>query len=419
MALVTLVLVVVFSCLVAAFWRSAQRQVDLVLEKALERGSTASYPSLELPFSSQSDDERTLQDFLSYPVFVVTVNPYGYVTQVVGQNVAVSLELGEQSVIAALATGKEEGAIPGVNLQFSCIQTSGGMRYAFVETSSLHAGVAAMIATCLLALMCSLIPLFLIARFLGNQAVRPVEAAWEQQRQFIADASHELKTPLTVILANTGILLSHKDSTIGEQSKWLENTGAEAQRMKDLVEKLLFLARSDSGRMPLMRSSVSLSDTVWSCLLPYETIAFEAGITLNSDVADGVVLVGDANQLKQLVLILLDNACKYTPAGGVIGVRLTRTGDRAQLTVHNTGPAIPAEDLPHLFERFYRSDKARTRDTGGYGLGLSIAKMLVESHQGKIAVESSEEHGTTFTVTLPVGKEKNTALPPAQQKKAE
>ena len=412
MGLVTIVLLIVFSGLFAASWQTMQAQVDLTLTRALEDVITSDIPSLELPFSGGSKREQALEEFFSYPVFVVTVNQQGYVSQVIGRNVSVSLELAEHAVLAAARTGETEGSIPGVHMQFRCAQNAyGGMRFAFVETSALADSTAALVASCVLALFCSLAIFFFIARYLANEAVRPVATAWEQQRQFVADASHELKTPLTVILANTGILLSHPDSTIGEQSKWLENTQAEAQRMKKLVEELLFLARSDSAKTPLTLSTVSLSDTLWSCLLPFETIAFESGVTLDSDIADGIALTGDASQLKQLMMILLDNACKYTPRGGIITVRLARAGNSALLTINNTGEPIPAEDLPHLFERFYRSDKSRAREAGGYGLGLAIAKNLTEAHKGKISVESDQVHGTTFAVTLPITKEKEKIRP--------
>ena len=413
MALVTLVLVLVFACIVAISWNTQRAQVNRVLSQALERGIAVSTPSLDI---SSSEDADVLKDFLSYPAFVVTVNQYGYVTQAVGQNVNVSLPLARQAILAALSTGKTDGNIPGVHLQFRCMPFTNGVRYAFVETSNMEAAITAVIFTCVVVLTCALILLFFIVRFLANKAVRPVAIAWDQQRQFVADASHELKTPLTVILATTGILLSHPDQAIGQQTKWLENTQAEAQRMKKLVEELLFLARSDTSKVPMVLTPMSLTDTLWSCLLPFETIAFEAGVQLDSHIADNIILTADAAQLKQLVMILLDNACKYTPPGGVITVGLAKTGDKAQLTVNNPGEPIPAEDLPHLFERFYRSDKSRAREAGGYGLGLAIAKNLVDAHKGKISVDSSKSNGTTFTVILPIQKEKgknNTAMLPA------
>ena len=264
----------------------------------------------------------------------------------------------------------------------------------------------------LLFLLCFL----LVSIFLARWALRPVETAWEQQNQFIADASHELKTPLTVILANLRILLSHKDATIREELQWVESTQEEAGRMKKLVENLLFLARSDARSTPMVYSTFSFSDLILGCLLTFEPVAFEQGVMIEDHISEDISLTGDASQIRQLVAILLDNACKY--AGNATGgetddkkvtVTLVSENDRIRLTVHNTGKAIPEEDLPHLFERFYRTDKSRARTDGGYGLGLAIAQTIAKNHRGKITVVSAENLGTSFTVTLPVSKEKEHA----------
>ena len=167
-----------------------------------------------------------------------------------------------------------------------------------------------LILTSLLILAGSMAAFFIISLFLAKWALTPVERAWDQQNQFIADASHELKTPLTVILANLKILLSHKEDTISNQFRWIENTHTEASRMKKLVENLLFLARSESNTVPAAVNTFNLSDTVWSCLLPFESVAFEQGVTLNESVTPGLSMLGDEGQIKQLTAILLDNACK-------------------------------------------------------------------------------------------------------------
>lgn len=187
-------------------------------------------------------------------------------------------------------------------------------------------------------------------------ALKPVKKAWEQQRQFVADASHELKTPLTVILANTGILLRHPDDTIMQQQKWVDSTKAEGERMKELIDHMLFLAKTDADQMPLSFSPLDLNDTLWSCLLPFESVSL---------------------------------------------IRSQETAE-AVLSVHNQGEAIPAEDLPHIFERFYRVDASRSRSAGGYGLGLAIAKTIADRHKASLRVNSSAPEGTTFILRLPL-----------------
>ena len=182
------------------------------------------------------------------------------------------------------------------------------------------------------------------------------------------------------------------------QGKWLGYIREEAQRMRSLVEDLLFLAKSDAQKLPFSLQQVRLSDLVTASLLSFEPVAFEAEVSLSENIAPGIVLKGDEAQLWRLVVILLDNAVKYAGQNGSVTVTLSETQGKAQLAVHNTGPAIPAEHLPHLFERFYRSDAARDRESGGYGLGLAIAQSIAEGHSGKISATSAPQLGTTFTV---------------------
>ncbi len=219
----------------------------------------------------------------------------------------------------------------------------------------------------------------------------------------MAEGSLECKNPLTVILTNTGILLAHSGDTIAQQQKWVEYIRDEAQRMRALVEDLLFLAKSDAGKETSpVTAPVDVSELTWSALLPFEPVAFEQGVEMESEIADQLTVQGNADQLRRLVAILLDNAVKYAGNGGRVKLVLSRPERGGVcLTVHNTGPAIPPEHLPHLFERFYRADDSRARTSGGYGLGLAIAKRIVDGHGGSITVSSREDASTDFTVRLP------------------
>ena len=277
-------------------------------------------------------------------------------------------------------------------------------KIAFVSDTSIRTAMRSLTLTSLMVGGAALALLFGICLFLADWALRPVKRVWNQQRQFISDASHELKTPLTVILANLSILSRHGGETVDSQRKWISSTEDEAQRMKGLVEDLLTLARLDeagqTAPMPVM-SDVDLSDAVTGELLTFEPVAFERGVELESDVAPGVTVRGDAAKLKQLTAILIDNACKYAGLGGRVDVKLARRDGRIQLSVTNTGDVIPPEQLSHVFERFYRADKARTGGKSGYGLGLAIAAGIARLHGGDIAATSDAEHGTVFSVTLP------------------
>jgi signal transduction histidine kinase len=232
--------------------------------------------------------------------------------------------------------------------------------------------------------------------------MKPVAKAWAQQQQFVADASHELKTPLTAILATNNILLSNPEYTIGEQRKWIENSQAEANHMKDLINNMLFLAKSEDEKVQLMMSELSLSDIVTDTTLQFEPVAFENGTLIDSNIEGAITIQGDLTQMRQLVHILIDNACKYAGENGLVTVTLMRAPGTIRLEVNNTGTPIPNEDLPHIFERFYRSDKARTQQnqSGGYGLGLAIAKSIADRHKAQISAASSEADGTTFSVVF-------------------
>lgn len=273
---------------------------------------------------------------------------------------------------------------------------------AFVDYSMARKEVMTTIMFAVLLFAGSMLAFLLINIWLSGYAMRPIAKAWSQQQQFIADASHELKTPLTAILANNNILLANGESTINDQRKWIDNSQAEAQHMKNLVNNMLFLAKSDNEKVQLMISDVSLSDIVTDTVLQFEPVAFEKGVLIDSDIEKSINMQGDLTQLRQLVHILIDNACKYAGEDGHVYVELRRGASAITLSANNTGKPIPPEDLPHIFERFYRSDKVRTQQNqeGGYGLGLAIAKSITERHKATISAASNETDGTTFTVTF-------------------
>ena len=171
--------------------------------------------------------------------------------------------------------------------------------------------------------------------------------------------------------------------------------------MKELVGSLLFLAQADDVRQALTLSELNFSDTVWSSVLLFESLAFEQSKTLTSEIEKDVVLLGDEERLRRMTAILLDNAMKYSGEGGAVTLRLQKLQEKAVLTVHNTGDQIPADQIPHIFERFYRVDKARSRKSGGSGLGLAIVRTIVQRNRGEISVSSTVGKGTVFTVTFP------------------
>lgn len=255
------------------------------------------------------------------------------------------------------------------------------------------------------ALTLGIIVYFLFSLFLARIALRPVEDSWKKQKQFVADASHELKTPLSVILANTDILASHKDETVESQMKWVENTRAEAVRMAELVNQLLFLAKNDDG-LKVQMQDVNFSNCVEGIVLGYDAVFYEKQHKFSYEVTPDVWVVGNEGQLKQLVTILLDNANKYSKGEGNITLRLQNNGKHCTLTVANDSEQLSEEQLSHLFDRFYTVDNSRNKNNGGNGLGLNIAQVICQTHNGSIRV-SCENGRTAFEVTLPLKRKKD------------
>lgn len=231
--------------------------------------------------------------------------------------------------------------------------------------------------------------IFFISLFFANKTIKPISEAWEKQNRFIEDASHELKTPLTVINTNADVLLSHTDSNISEVKKWIYYIKDEAQRMTRLTNNLLFLAKMDSAHASLEKCMFSLSDTVENVILTMEAVLYENNLKLESAIEPDINYCGNIDGIKQLVMILTDNAVKYTPNGGEIGVELKPEADRIILSVSNTGEPLSKEVRERVFDRFYRADKSRARSSGGYGLGLSIAYSICRSHGAQISAEVS------------------------------
>jgi signal transduction histidine kinase len=251
---------------------------------------------------------------------------------------------------------------------------------------------------------CVVAGLFLISLAFSNRALRPTEESLSRQRRFVADASHELKTPLAIIDANADAALGSMASE-PEARMWVERIGEESGRMRRLVDDLLFLARSeDAADVAMERLPVDLSLAAEREIGRVEAVLFERGIGVEfkSPAAGPVIVKADQERVRQILLILLDNAMKYTDDGGLVVVEVGHGRKNGFVKVSNTGAGIPAGDLPHIFDRFYRADKARTSSgAGGHGLGLSIAKTIAERSGGMITAYSASGM-TTFTLELPL-----------------
>ena len=353
----------------------------------------------------QQDDPRRPEiaisldrDRLVYlPYF--TVNVWGAAAYVTGGTYTDLENTEELAAILndCLSQNRQEGVVADYHLRY--LRRSSGLyeKLAFVDMSMEQAMLREMMGSYLLIGGIALLLLLAAAVLLSWWATRPVELAWRQQRQFLSDASHELKTPLTVILSNAEML----ESTPLEDrpARWADNIRSEARRMKQLVEEMLTLARADSMTAAAVLGDVSLSEAAEDCVLAFEPVAFEAEKALEYRLAEEVCVLGDGEKLRRLVSILLDNAIKYGAPGGAVSLALERRERQAVLTVSNPGE-IPAEHLPRLFERFYRADASRGEQSG-FGLGLSIAGAIAREHKGALRAESGGGV-TRFVFTMPL-----------------
>ncbi len=271
-----------------------------------------------------------------------------------------------------------------------------GYVIAYVDMSTQKQVLDRLILTFIAVSVGMFILIFFISSFLTERSIKPIKESYYKQKQFISDASHELKTPLAVIHTNVDVLLTNTDE---QNKKWLEYIKSEVERMGHLTNDLLYLTQMDGAEdHQMMKTTFNISERLEHILLGLEVVAFEKNISLIYDIAPDIEMHGNAEQVSQVMMILLDNAIKYTQTGGDISILLSKSTHHINLSVTNSGDGISEEDLPYVFDRFYRADKVRSRESGSYGLGLSIAKTIVEQHNGKITCESKVGDQTNFTV---------------------
>lgn len=243
-----------------------------------------------------------------------------------------------------------------------------------------------------------------VGLFLARRAMRPIDASLARQRAFVADASHELRTPLTLIRATTELVQRLPDASPAVREE-LGGVLDEVDATDRLVDDLLLLTRLDSDQLPLRRETLDLGAVIHATVKPFAPLAEATGLSLTIETAPGIMVDADADRIRQVARILLDNAISHTPRGGSIRVVAERRGSRAVVAVSDTGTGIPPAEQAHVFDRFYRADRARSRGTGGTGLGLAIARALVLVHRGEIGLESAG-HGTTVWFALPLDQQR-------------
>lgn len=291
-----------------------------------------------------------------------------------------------------LASGKESGTYGA--LQYRVDHRRGYTLVAFMDNTVARQGLFSLTRHTLIVGGVALVILFFIAILLSRRIIKPLEENDRRQKQFISDAGHELKTPISVISTNIELLSRQIDA-----NEWLDNIRYENERMGELVIQLLDLSRAENAE--LLKEQIDLTRLITREALPFESVAFENGLTLQTDIAENIEILGNSSQLSQLISILLDNAIRHTDGGNEIRLSLNRQGHHAVITVENDGKEIPGEKLSRLFERFYRLDDVRNSESKHYGLGLAIAKAIAEGHGGNISA-SCYDRKVAFSVSLPL-----------------
>lgn len=315
----------------------------------------------------------------------------------------VDSDIYQSALEEALSKGKDTGKISldGSSWSFLKQPTNNGYSFVFLDTSAQEKILTRLIYTFAAVALVMLVGLYFVSRYFANRSIRPVQEAFNKQKQFIADASHELKTPLAIINTNTDVLLTNSEDTIRNQAKWLNYIKSETERMSRLTSDLLYLTEMDDSKSRMIFSDFNMSEAVETIILTMEAVIFEKELNLEYEIEPELQVHGNMEQIKQVIMILLDNAVKYANPHGSITLGLKKQQGDVVLSVSNTGAGIAPEHLNRIFDRFYRTDSSRARKQGGYGLGLAIAKSIVEQHKGRIYAKSTVGESTTFYVQLP------------------
>lgn len=405
MTLVTLMLLVIFGMIVHQTQENLKQQsiqmLQAIGEDPFRMDRPGSRPGDKQPNhpGTQPDNEPPAHaDSVRLPYFAVQIDFQGQIQRISGG----FFDLTDEALIlevtqAALRSSDSGGDLQQYSMRFCKFNAHNGETLVFVDITSEKATIADLIRTCILIGVVSFGVFLLISFRLAKWAVKPVDEAWQQQKQFVTDASHELKTPLTVIMTNAELLQNPEYDDISKD-RFAASILTMSRQMRGLVEGLLELARVDNGAVRTAMEPVSLSILTEEACMIFEPLFFEKELLLESRVESGLETRGSKTHLEQVLKILLDNAMKYSTPG-TVQVSLQKQGSGSVLTVSNPGPAISPADLKNIFKRFYRVDKSRHRD-GSYGLGLPIAENIVREHQGRIWVES-ENGQNRFHVYLP------------------
>ncbi|MEL7564720.1 MAG: HAMP domain-containing sensor histidine kinase, partial [Dehalobacterium sp.] len=288
--------------------------------------------------------------------------------------------------------------VNGNGQQYSVLENK--YQIMFLDVTEYNNRLSDLFTTLLFVGLIMLFAILIISLYFANRAIKPITEAWKKQKRFVADASHELKSPLSIINANYDALLANQEETIKSQLKWLDYIKIGTDRMTKLINDLLSLAKLEDVNSETRKMPFNISNAIYDVMQSMEAVVIEKSIKLTHSIEPDIIVKGDAESVKQVVTILLDNAIKYSNENGQVDISLIKSKRQAVFSITNSGKGITKQDLPKVFDRFYRADPSRTHENSSYGLGLSIAKAITDRLDGEIHVTSVEDEYTTFTFTL-------------------
>lgn len=427
MSLLGTVMLIVLGSVYVSMYRSENMNTDRIINFAmdLEMHSNTSDPPPQSPPDGSEEPPNDFEGDIHFDSFFfpqksrhgddistgwisVTVNGSGMITDIFrSQQIFGSEDESDMDAAAhaaaetILSKGNRKGiiSVDGISYRYEMRDKDSGKVIVLLDRTNEISTMTRLLVILAGIFALSLVVLFLLSVLLSKWAVTPIEDAWNRQRVFFSNASHELKTPLAVISANLDVITSNPDETVAHQGKWFGYIRSEADKMSRLINEMLYIAREERTDSKTVMTELDLSEATEGACLAMEAVAFEKGKTLITDIEPNVTVKGDKESLTRTINILIDNAVSHSSEHSDITVRLKKSRGKAKLTVENQGKPIPKEDLRRIFDRYYRTDASRSRDTGGFGLGLAIAKTVAEKHGGTITAES-DENRTVFTLII-------------------
>lgn len=385
------IIVAIVSALNGFSLRQTNSTADAILDLLAANGGV--FPDADAAVAD-SDLLLTPETRFETRYFAVFIQPDGTISSVLTDNIAsTTVEQAGEYARQVLEEGRERGYLN--NFRYLVADDGQGLMLLFLDRQLQLRSLQTMLELSCVIGAVALLVMFLLVYYLSRRAVRPVIESVEKQKRFITDAGHELKTPLAIISADTEVL-----EMSGRNDQWTASIRHQVERLNSLVAELLALSRLEEGRPRREFRELTLSALVMETAESFEPMAEAQGKLLELNITPGLLLRGDETALRQLVSVLVDNAIKYSPPGGEISLSLTRSGRYPLLEIINDTERLPEGDLSQLFERFYRADQSRSRDSGGYGVGLSIAQAVADEHRAKISVRALEGNKIAFSVAF-------------------